>query len=95
MTDSTVTEKVLDADPEPDSDPRDEMIATLDAAIEEVQYKIENGRVRSAENEKVRVKQYRALGYLLRTKLKVLQQKELDEMWEIIEDLQDELDDDT
>jgi len=32
----------------------DAMLDTLDVAIEEAQYKIENGRVRSPENEKVR-----------------------------------------
>jgi len=96
MTDAsfTGTEKDLDGDPDPEPDPRDEMIASVDAVIEEVQYKIENGRVRSPENEKVRVKQYRALGYLLRTKRKILRDKELEEMWEIIEDLQDSFDDD-
>jgi len=97
MTDATAdddpTEKILDGDPEPD--PRDEMMDSLDRAIAEVERKIESGRIRDPEREKVRIKRKRALGYLLRTKLKILQQKELDEMWEIIEDLQDEFDDDT
>jgi hypothetical protein len=92
MSDSKFTEKVLDKDPEPD--PRDDMIASVDGAIAEVERKVKNGRVRSPENEKVRIKQYRALGYLLRTKLKILQQQELDEMWKMIEELKDELDDD-
>jgi hypothetical protein len=97
MTDSTtddeVTEKILDGDPEPDA--RGEMIQSVDRAIAEVERKIESGRIRDSEREKVRIKRKRALGYLLRTKRKILRDKELEEMWEIIEDLKEELDDDT
>jgi hypothetical protein len=97
MTDATAdsefTEKDLDGDPEPD--PRDEMIQSVDRAIAEVERKIESGRIRDSEREKVRIKRKRALGYLLRTKRKILRDKEMEEMWEIIEDLQDELDNDT
>jgi len=97
MTDATAdsefTEKDLDGDPEPD--PRDEMMQSVDRAIAEVERKIESGRIRDSEREKVRIKRKRALGYLLRTKRKILRDKELEEMWEIIEDLRDELDDDT
>lgn len=93
MTDSQFTEKRLDADSDPDD--REEMLKTVDRVIEEVERKIENGRVRSPENEKVRIKQYRALGYLLRTKRKILRDAELEEMWAIIEELQDEFDDET
>ncbi|PSQ52013.1 hypothetical protein BRD20_09310 [Halobacteriales archaeon SW_8_65_20] len=71
------------------------MIQSVDRAIAEVERKIESGRIRDSEREKVRIKRKRALGYLLRTKRKILRDKELEEMWEIIEDLQDELDNDT
>jgi len=96
MTDATAdddpTEKILDGDPEPD--PRDEMIQSVDRAIAEVVRKIGSGRIRDPEREKVRIKRKRALGYLLLTKRKILRDKELEELWEIIDDLKSELDDD-
>lgn len=97
MTDSPFTEKKLDGDPDAPSsgDHYDAMIASVDSVIEEVEYQIEKGRIRDPERDKVRVKQYRALGYLLRTKQKVLRDRELAEMWEVIEELQAELDADT
>ena len=41
-----------------DLDPTDydAMLDTLDVAIDEARYKVENGRVRSPENEKVLIK---------------------------------------
>jgi len=44
--------------------------------------KIESGRIYDAENESVRIKRKRALGYLIRTKLKVLEARELEELEE-------------
>ena len=63
------------------------MLDTLDIAIEEAQYKIENGRVRSPENEKVRIKQWRALGYLINVRRQVANDRDLEELAEEIEEL--------
>ncbi|WP_254542785.1 hypothetical protein [Halomarina pelagica] len=65
------------------------MIDQLDGAIAEVTDKIENGRIRNPEHERVRVQYYKALGYLLRTKREVLQDKTLEELAAEIEALKD------
>ena len=65
----------------------DEMLAELDRAINELVDKIENGRIRDPECDKVRVKQYRALGYLIRTKQQVLEDVTLQELEAEIEEL--------
>jgi hypothetical protein len=84
-------EDTTDTGPEGDPDPwdREDMLRSVDAAIEEVERKIENGRVRDPEREKIRVKQYRALGYLLRTKRKIVNDKQLVEMDERVSDLEE------
>jgi len=58
----------------------DEMLAELDKAIAELVDKIENGRIRDPERDKVRVKQYRALGYLIRTHRQVVDDAALQEL---------------
>lgn len=68
---------------------RADMLASVDAAIEEVERKIENGRVRDPEREKIRIKQYRALGYLLRTKRKIVNDKQLVDMDERLSELEE------
>ena len=63
------------------------MLDTLDIAIEEAQYKIENGRVRSPENEKVRIKWVRALAYAVNVRRQVANDRDLEELAEEIEEL--------
>lgn len=70
----------------------DIMIEHLDRTIGTLVEKIENGRIRDPENEKVRLKQYRTLGYLIRTKRKVLEDKTLEELEAEVEELQQERD---
>ena len=65
----------------------DAMLAELDNAIAELTEKIENGRIRDPERDKVRIKQYRALGYLIRTKQQVLEDVTLQELEAEIEEL--------
>ena len=65
----------------------DEMLAELDKAIGELTEKIENGRIRDPQRDKVRVKQFRALGYLIRTKQQVLEDVTLQELEAEIEEL--------
>jgi tetrahydromethanopterin S-methyltransferase subunit G len=66
----------------------DDLEEPIDTAIDEVVRKIENGRVYDAENEKVRIKRKRALGYLVRTKLKIAEARELEELAERVEEIE-------
>jgi len=63
----------------------DAMLEKLDVAIEEVTDKVENGRIRNPEHDKVRIKYYRVLGYLIRTRRKVLEDRELQEFRDALE----------
>lgn len=65
----------------------DGMLEVLDAAIEEAKYKVENGRVRSPENEKVRIKWIRALAYTVNVKRQVANDRDLQELAEEVEAL--------
>jgi hypothetical protein len=69
------------------------MLDTLDVAIEEAQRKIENGRVRSPENEKVRVKWIRALAYTINVRRQVASDRDLEELADQVDVLSDELED--
>jgi len=60
----------------------EELEDPINTAIDETVRKIESGRIYDAENESVRIKRKRALGYLIRTKLKVLEARELEELEE-------------
>ena len=78
-----------DTTPEPDlrTDNYDVMLEQLDSAIEELTYKITEGRIRDDERERTRCKMYRTLGYLIRTKKKVLEDVTLQELEAEIEEL--------
>lgn len=78
-----------DSTPSPDltTENYDVMLEQLDKAIDEIADKIESGRIRNPEHEKVRIQYYRALGYLVRTKRKVLEDKTLEDLEAEIEAL--------
>jgi len=80
-----------DTPPPPDlaTENYEAMLEQLDAAIGEIGDKIESGRIRDAEKEKVRIQYYRALGYLIRTKRKVLEDKTLEDLEAEIQELKD------
>jgi ribosomal protein L13E len=65
----------------------DEMFATLDIAIDEARRKIEEGRIRDVDREKARVKQWRALGYLINVRRQVANDRDLESLAEEIEEL--------
>jgi hypothetical protein len=67
----------------------DDMLDTLDAAIEEAQRKVEEGRIRDAENEKVRIKWIQALVRAVDVKRRVVNDSELAEVAEEVERLQE------
>ena len=65
----------------------DEMLATLDIAIDEARRKIEEGRIRDVDREKARVKQWRALSYLINVRRQVANDRDLESLAEEIEEL--------
>lgn len=81
----------LPGDPEDGEDvgEYDAMIEQLDGAISEITEKIQNGRIRDPEKDKVRVQYYRTLGYMMRTKRKILEDRTLEELAEEIEELRE------
>lgn len=77
------------SDPEVSVADYDQMLAWLDAAIEEALYKIDgDGRLRDVEKEKVRVKYLRVIGYLVGQRRQVAQDRDLEAMAERIEELE-------
>lgn len=58
----------------------DAMLDTVDTAIEACQYKIEQGRIRDPDREKVRCKQWRTLGYLVNVRRQVANDRDLQEL---------------
>jgi hypothetical protein len=89
---STDASAGADSDEEPtvDTVDYDSMLADLDVAIEQARYKIENGRVRDAENEKVRIKWIRALAYTVYIRRQVANDRDLQELAEEVETLQEQ-----
>ena len=75
--------------PTPDlrTDSYDAMLEKLDKAIDELTYKITEGRIRDDERERTRCKMYRTLGYLIRTRRQVLEDATLQELEAEIEEL--------
>lgn len=70
-------------------DDYEEMLATLDVAIEEATQKVESGRVYDAENEKVRIKWIRALAYAVNVRRQVTTDRDLEELSERLERLEE------
>lgn len=68
----------------------DGMLADLDVAIDEARRKIEEGRVRDPEREKVRIKWVRALAYTVNVRRQVANDRDLEELAERIEAIEDQ-----
>jgi ribosomal protein L13E len=71
-----------------DVDEYDDLAETLDAAIAEAKRKVESGRVYDAENEKVRIKWIRALAYAVNVRRQVTNDRDLQDLAERIEALE-------
>lgn len=67
----------------------DAMLDTLDVAVDEARRKIESGRVYDPENEKVRIKWIRALAYTINVRRQVATDRDLEELAEQIERIQE------
>ena len=82
---STDTDSPIDAlDDGPLAD-REDILRMLEDAMVEAHRKAENGRVRDAENEKVRQGWFRVLGYLAGQHRQVVKDKKIEEMQEELE----------
>jgi len=66
-----------------------EMIDDLDAAISEAREKVESGRVYDAENERVRQGWIRVLAYATNVRRQVTTDRDLEELAERIDDLEE------
>lgn len=64
----------------------EQLIEDVNAAIDESRAKIESGRVYDSEHEEIRIKRWRAHGYLLRTKLKIVKAQSLEELDQEVEE---------
>lgn len=72
-----------------DSSDYEEMLDTLDVAIEEARRKIESGRVYDVENEKVRIKWVRALAYAVNVRRQVTNDRDLEELARRVEQIEE------
>ena len=70
----------------------DRMLEQIDTGIEDLCERIEADEIEDHQREQIRLKQYRTLGYLIRTKRQVLKDKTLEELDEEIEQLKNERD---
>lgn len=68
---------------------REQMLRFLNVGIQEALHKIENGRIRKPENEKVRIQWLKALGYLANSYRKLLNDRDLDELAGRVEKLEE------
>lgn len=73
-----------------DVDDYDEMLDTIDVAIDEARRKVKNGRVYDADNERVRIKWIRALSYAVNVRRQVQNDRTLTELAEKVEKLEEE-----
>ncbi|KXB06740.1 hypothetical protein AKJ51_02970 [candidate division MSBL1 archaeon SCGC-AAA382A20] len=80
---------VLEEDKDYTPPSRKQMLRFLDVGIQEALYKIENGRIRKPENEKVRIQWIKALGYLANSYRQLIKDKELEELAERVEKLEE------
>jgi hypothetical protein len=73
---------------------RDEVLDILEDAVREAHRKVESGRVYDAENEKVRIQWIRALAYAAGQYRQLLRDRELDELRERMDEIEQRQDDD-
>ena len=69
---------------------REEVLELLEEVLEEAHRKATDGRVRDAENEKVRIQWIKAVGYLVGQYRQMVKDKDLEEMQEEINRLKDQ-----
>ncbi len=80
-----------DATDGPTAPEREEVLALLEDGIREAHRKVENGRVRDAENEKVRQGWIRALAYAANSYRQLKRDEDLEDMKDELEALKAEV----
>lgn len=70
------------------ADETDDMLRAIDTSIEELERKIEEGRVRDPEKERVRIKRHRALATALKTREDLLGRREREQMMERLDKIE-------
>jgi hypothetical protein len=68
---------------------RDEMLSLMEDAIREAHRKVQSGRVKSESKEKVRIQWVRALSYSVGQYRKLIKDRDLEEMNERLEALEE------
>lgn len=69
---------------------RDEILSLLEDGIAEAHRKVESGRVYDPENERVRIKWIKCLAYCAGQYRQLVRDRDLDELAERVEQLEDE-----
>lgn len=72
-----------------DRSDRDTMLRILEDGVAEAHRKVDSGRVRDAENEKVRIQWVKALGYLAGQYRQLAKDAELEELADRLAELED------
>ena len=67
------------------------MIDRCDVALDELERKIEKGRVRDPEAERVRAQWVRTMSTMLRTKRQLIEAKQVDELADRVAELEEEI----
>lgn len=67
---------------------REEILKDLEMALEKAKTKIESGRIRDIEREKVRISWIKAFGYLINSYRMLVRDMDLEELAERISDLE-------
>lgn len=74
---------------------REEILELLEDGIREAHRKVKEGRVYDAENEKVRIKWIRALAYAANVHRQLQNDRDLEELSERLDELEEAQNDDT
>jgi len=71
---------------------REQALKWLEVGLKEALHKVESGRIRKPENERVRIRWVKALGYLINSYRQLLKDQDLDSLAERISDLEGKYD---
>lgn len=71
---------------------RSDVLDMVESAMQEAHSKVESGRVYDPENEKIRIKWVKAVGYLANQHRQIQRDKDLEELSEEVERLKEQYD---
>lgn len=70
-------------------DETDDMLRALDTSISSLEAKLESGRIKDPEKDRVRIKYHRALANAIKTRNTILSRREREEMAERLDKLEE------